>query len=293
MMRNQKTVTVLTVSIALFSAFATLIGILSNGGSGKFHYESIRGKAVEIYGSGIYKHMSAEVAIQGIAQDFVTFFIGIPLLLTALYFSRKGSFRSRFILTGITGYFFVTYLFYLVMGMYSALFLVYVILAGVSFFALSLNVISLRSENSAYLFDAKSSVKFPGWFLITNSVIIGLLWLQVVLPPLFDGSIYPDSLEHYTTLIVQGLDLSILLPLSFIAGYQLLKKSTIGYLIAPVYLVFLSLLMAALVAKITCMGLEGYHIIPAIFIIPVLNMMAVYAAISLLKKLEEPNPAQY
>lgn len=53
------------------------------------------------------------VAIQGIAQDYVTLLVGIPLLLVELYFFRKGSLSGKFLLTGTLLYFMLTYLFYL------------------------------------------------------------------------------------------------------------------------------------------------------------------------------------
>ena len=141
-MRNQKSITVLTSVIILLSAIAALTGVLSSGGPGSFEYESIRGETVQIYGKGVYRHMSAEVAPQGIAQDVVTLIIGLPLLLFSLVYARKGSLKARFILAGTLGYFLVTYLFYLVMGMYNVLFLVYAALLGTSFFAFTTTLFS-------------------------------------------------------------------------------------------------------------------------------------------------------
>ncbi|MEA3392804.1 MAG: hypothetical protein U9Q91_07470, partial [Candidatus Marinimicrobia bacterium] len=116
-MKQKRTITVLVFLIIALSAITTSFGIFSNQGSGTFQYESIRGKTVEIYGQGIYKHMSADVAIQGIAQDYITLFIGIPLLLISLLGYRKNSTRSHFMLTGTLGYFLVTFLFYTAMAM--------------------------------------------------------------------------------------------------------------------------------------------------------------------------------
>jgi hypothetical protein len=69
-MNRQNTVTVIVFLIALISAVAAGLGIFSDYGSGVYEYESIRGQIVEIYGKGLYQHMSVDVAIQGIAQDF-------------------------------------------------------------------------------------------------------------------------------------------------------------------------------------------------------------------------------
>jgi hypothetical protein len=272
--------------IILLSLVATLSGIFSGQGSGKFEYESIRGQTVTIYGKGIYKHMSADVAVQGIAQDYVTLIFGIPLLLISFLFARKNSLRGTFALAGVSGYFFVTYLFYMCMGMYNQLFLVYVALTSLSFFTFLLTILSIDLENVRSCFREKLPVRFIGGFLIFNSIAIAFLWLSIIVPPLIDGTLYPAAVQHYTTLIVQGMDLSLLLPFSFVIGFLLIKKKLFGYLFAPVYLIFLSLLMTALVAKIIGMSLTGVSAGPAIVIIPVFDLIAIGCAIVILKEIE-------
>lgn len=286
-MREKNIITILVISIALLSAITTSFGIFSTGGPGNYDYESIRGEIVKIYGTGIYKHMSADVAIQGIAQDYVTLFAGIPLLLFSLYGFRKGSLRSRIVLTGTIGYFLVTFLFYTVMGMYNVLFLLYVILLSLSFFAFLSSFNSFDIDTLKDKFSVRTPNRFVGAFLITNSVLIALLWLGIIAPPLVDGSIYPVELEHYTTLIVQGLDLGLLLPLAFISGLLLIKKKPVGYLAGSTYVVFLSLLMTALTAKLIAMALKDVNVIPAIFIIPLINLVTIFCAILLIKNVTE------
>ncbi|PWN06288.1 hypothetical protein [Rhodohalobacter mucosus] len=280
---KDRIVTVLVIFIVLLAGVAASAGIFSGSGPGSFEIESVRGETVQIYGKGIYKHMSADVAPQGIAQDVVTLFIGIPLLLIVFWQTRKGSLRARFLLAGVLGYFLVTYLFYLVMGMYNALFLVYAALLGLSFHAFSLVMISLGSLDLQQLFTERTPHKAAGAFLMIDAVLIGALWLQIVVPPLLDGTIIPLQVEHYTTLIVQGLDLGLLLPLAFVAGWLFYRKKPFGYLLAPVYLGFLSLMMTALVAKIIGMGILGQNIIPVIFIIPAITLISVYLLVKTLK----------
>lgn len=285
-MKQIKTISILVISIAAIAAAAAAIGIFSNQGPGPYEYESIRGQVVTIYGKGLYQHMSAEVAIQGIAQDYVTLFIGVPLLLLSLFWARKGSMKGRYFLAGTLGYFLVTYLFYLVMGMYNQLFLAYSFLMGASFFAFTLTMLSFEVKKMPHYFRRKTPVKFAGGFLIFNAISIALLWLSIVVPPLTSGSIYPKELEHYTTLIVQGLDLGLLLPLAVVSGVLLIRKDASGYLLGPVYFIFLSFLMTALTAKIIAMGMAGYNIIPVIFIIPTFNIIAVICSVLLLKNIK-------
>ena len=111
-MKNKGILTILVLLLTLISGIAAFTGISSDEGPGEYDYTSIRGEDVTIYGKGIYRHMSADLAIQGIAQDYVTLFVGIPLLLFGLYFARKNSVRGLFVLSGTLMYFLVTYLFY-------------------------------------------------------------------------------------------------------------------------------------------------------------------------------------
>lgn len=274
-MKCETHITILSGFIIVLSAFAALSGIFSSGGSGSFEYESIRGETVQIYGEGVYQHMSVDVAPQGIAQDYVTLILGIPLLLVSLFYARNGSLKGRFILAGTLGYFLVTFLFYLVMAMYSELFLIYTALLGTSFFAFLLTLFSFDVNSLPTVFNKSAPVKTAGAFLILNAILIALLWLEIVVPPLIDGTIIPIETEHYTTLIVQGLDLGLLLPLAIVSGILFIQKKPIGFLAAPIYLVFLSILMMALLSKIIAMGLLGQNIIPVVFIIPAIALTSI------------------
>lgn len=286
---KQKILLVIGVLIAIFSSIATGFGILSDFGRGSYQYESIRGQPVEIYGIGIYSHMSSDVAIQGIAQDYITLFIAIPLLIISLFGLSKARPLAQFLLAGTIGYFFVTYLFYTAMGMYNVMFLIYVSLLCLSFFGLYLSIRDIfqikRFDFSAY----RVPYKFVGWFLIVNSVLIALLWLSIIIPPLIDGTIYPIELEHYTTLIVQGFDLGLLLPTCFVSGILLLKKTLGGLIYGSIYVIFLAILLTALTAKIIAMGLNDVNIIPVVFIIPTINLITVYTAAHLLNRLKNLN----
>lgn len=289
-MKNKKVISVLVIVVAIIAIIAASSGIFSHGGNGQYDYQSIRGKTVTIYGDGLYRHMSADVAIQGIAQDYVTLFLAVPLLLISLIFAIKGSLRSRFLLAGILNYFLLTYLFYLDMAMYNEMFLAYVILTGTSFFAFVLLLLNFDIQKLPVLFNSNIPVKFIGGFLIFNSIVIALLWLSVVIPPLIDGSVIPDAVQHYTTLTVQGLDLALFLPISFVSGFLLIKKKPFGYLMSTVTLVFLPMLMTALTAKIIAMALEGVNVIPAVFIIPSILTISIVSSMLLLKNIKKHYP---
>jgi hypothetical protein len=288
-MKYEKALSNLVLIIAVLASVAASVGIFSNEGTGEYSYKSIRGETVQIYGKGIYQHMPADVAIQGIAQDYITLFAAVPLLLIALYFARKGSLRGRFLMAGTSFYFWVTYLFYLTMGMYNYLFLVYVALLCCSFFALFLTLTELNLPDLDDYFTSDKAAKYAGGYLIFSAYSVAFLWLSIVIPPLLDGTIYPRELEHFTTLIVQGLDLGLLLPVSFVVGLLLFRLRRPGYLFGLPYVIFLSLLMSALTAKIIAMALNGVNVFPVIFIMPTFALIAISLSVWLMHSIQNDN----
>jgi hypothetical protein len=289
-LKNISTITILVIIIVIVSAFSAMTGILSSGGPGPYTYKSLRGHEVLIYGKGLYKDMSAEVAPQGIAHDYVILFAGIPLLIFSLFLAGKNSIKGRFMLTGVLLFFLVTYLFYLMMGMYNQMFLAYVVLLCCSFFAFLFCIFSFNTEKLPLLFNEKLPVKFTGGFLIFSSISIAFLWLSIVIPPILDGTIIPKATEHYTTLVVQGLDLSIMLPSAFVSGYYFVKRKPAGFLLAPVTFVFLCLLMTALCGKIIAMANAGYNVFPVIFIIPSFTLISIFCTVMIFRHMKNTNP---
>ena len=271
---HRTTITVLVLIVALGASVAALTGILPSDGPGPFGYTSIRGEELTIYGRGIYRHMTADVAIQGIAQDWITLLAAVPAVLTGLFLFRRGSRRGQLLLTGGLAYLLVTYLFYLTMGMYNELFLLYAALLGSGFFAFLLSLLSFDNGDLARLAGRPGLMRGAGFFLIINCALVALLWLGVVVPPLLEGSLYPEGLDHYTTLIVQGFDLGLLLPLGFVSGIMALRGKRYGFLFAAVYVIFLALLMCALTSKILFMAAAGVNVIPVIFIMPTIAAVA-------------------
>ena len=285
-MKNFRIISVLSVLTAVFAGAAAAAGIFYTTGGEPYFYESIRGKQVEIYGRGLYEHMSADVAIQGIAHDYVTLFIAVPFLLISTYLLKRGILKAILIHAGILHFFFLTFLFYINMGMYNALFLVYVITTSLSFFAFVITLFEVKLTGLREKFLPGLRRKFIGGFLMFLTTAIALLWLEIVVTPLINGSIIPASVEHYTSLTVQGMDLSIFLPIGFVSGLLLYRNRNIGYLMAGVTLIFLCFLLTALVAKILAMALAGVNVIPVIFIIPTALLLIITCSVMFFRKIK-------
>ncbi|MDQ3262457.1 MAG: hypothetical protein M3Y59_02175 [Myxococcota bacterium] len=264
--------------IGALAAAAAVIPFLLTEGPGPSEHLSVRGETVLLHGYGPYRHMPAEVAVQGLAQDLVTLVLGLPFLGFALVWARRGSRAGHLALTGAAAYLFVQYTMYLAMGTYNELFLLWVLLVLLTFQVLVRLLLAAPASNFKVSSDSNAARRFVGGLLVLNGVLIALLWLGVVIPPFLAGTHLPVGLAHFTTLIVQGLDLALFLPASVLSGYWYLRRKAAGDLLAPVYAVFLSLQMTALLAKLVWMAKLGAGGGPALVIIPTLLLAALVAA---------------
>lgn len=277
--------TKLVLCLALATIAAAAAPFLFRHGPGPAHHVSLRGEEVTTYGVGPYRDMPRDVAVQGLAQDAVTLVFAVPALFVTLLWARRAARAGHVALSGVVAYLFVQYVLYLAMAMYNELFLLWVLLVLLSSQALFRLLLAAPPTSFASTRVSARSRRYVGGFLIVNGALITLLWLQVIVPPLLDGSLYPAGLDHFTTMIVQGFDLSLFLPVSFLAGYAYLKRRAHGDLLAPVYAVFLTLQMLALLAKIVWMNAIGVSAGPALVIIPLLLIGAAAAAWAALRPL--------
>lgn len=242
-MHKNRILFVLISSILILSTIASLAGLLSYHAPSTQTFTSITGESVRIYGYGLYRNDSVSIATQGIASDFMTLFLVVPVTLAVLLWSKRSSIKSAILLTGLLGYFLYTYTSYVFLWNYNQLFLVYVALMSLSFYAF---LISMNSIDRTRLVDA-ISVSFPtkriAGFMLALAIMVSLLWLGKIVPSLF-SSVPPIGLEHYTTLVIQALDLGFVIPASVIASILLLRKDALGYLLGSVLMVkYIALLM--------------------------------------------------
>lgn len=228
------------------------------------------------------------MAAQAIPQDIVTIILGIPLLLIALFFSRKGLIKGRLLLTGTLAYFLYTYTSYAFLCMYNQFFIIYVMLMSASLFAFVLSMLSFDIEKLKSNFSEKFPVKFVGGFVLFCVTFIGLMWLKLILTPLLNGSV-PTVLEHYTTLVIQVMDLGFIVPSGIIAGILLIKKRPFGYLLASVITIKAITMLSAMTAMIIRQIIAGANVdIVMSIVIPIFNLTAIFSFYIIMKNVKEP-----
>jgi len=286
-MKNKKVINILVLFIILFTIAVSLVGIISSKGGHNFEYVSINNETVQIYGSGIYKNDSVSVVAQGLAQDLVSLIMGIPLLIGALVLFNNGKTKGKLLLSGALGYFLYTYMSYSFLWNYNSLFLLYVALMSLSAFALVLTILNIDTDNLKNEFNDKLPRGFIGGVQIFIGIMIGLMWLAKIVPSIINNSV-PVGLEHYTTLIIQAMDLAFVMPLAILSGILLIKKNRFGYLLSSIMIIKGSALLISITAMIIgqmIVGVDVNYIVICIF--GLFNLLMIYPLILLIKNIKE------
>ena len=291
-MKRSSILSWLSVLIALLAAIAASIGLFWQDGGNSFAFTTLHGQTVQIAGQGLYHYDSIATAAQEQGQDVVTLFLGIPLLLFALWLARRGSLRGQLLLTGTLGYFLYTYMSMAFLTAYNPFFLVYVALFSSSLFAFVLTFTSLdMQELPAHLSSHLPRRSISAFFFTIGGFLL-LMWLGLIVPPLLEGQT-PQALENMTTLVIQAMDLGIIVPVSMLSGTLLLRRAPLGYLLASVVLIKFFTYGTAVTAMAIGELLAGVSLSVVVIVgFPLLTVIGISLTIVLLRNLSEARQPQ-
>jgi hypothetical protein len=242
MMKISNSLVWLSLTIAILALFATTIGLFWQDGGSSFAFTTLHGNTVQIYGQGLYRYDTTLTAIGFKAGDAVTLMLGIPALLFSLWLYRRGSVRGGLLLSGTLAYFLYYYGSLAIGGAYNNLFLVYLVLLSASLFGSIIVLTSFDLEVLPAHFSPRLPRRGIGIYLIVSGVVLILIWLVLsILPALWSGKV-PLEVGSYTTVITYVIDMGIIAPALIIAGIMLLRRNSLGYLLASTSLVFTTIL---------------------------------------------------
>jgi hypothetical protein len=285
-MKNKKAINILVLIISILAVIATLYGIFSNGGQGESKFTSVFGEQITLYGKGIYQNDSIAVTAQGLAQDYITLIFGVALLLISLWQYNKETLKGKLLLIGILGFFLYTYMSYTFLWFYNPMFLIYVAIMSCSLYAFILTIMSVDINNLKEHFNDKMPIKLLGGFQIFIGISIGLLWIGKIVPALINGTV-PVGLEHYTTLVIQGMDLGFVVPTAILSGVLLIKRSNYGYLLSSIVIVKGVAMLTSLSAMIISQAIAGVQMsIIEIIMFPMFNLLIIACLIVLFKNVD-------
>ncbi len=257
-MKTSKALDYLIPLLILSVLIVTLTGLFSTGGPGPNTVTSIHGKEVRLYGQGIYQFDSYFRAPIARGTDAVTLFAALPLLVVTYLKYRKGSLKSALFMTGILTYFVYNSASMALGVAYNNLFLAYVIYFSLSFFSFILAFFSIDHDN----LPSRILPGFPhrgASFLLFFAGLSVFVWLSEILGPLFQG-IYPPNLDNYTTEITYVIDLGLIPPACYIAGFMLRKKKPHAYALTFMMLSLLVMIGLVVICQSVFQAMAGIYL---------------------------------
>jgi hypothetical protein len=211
----------LSLAAALTAAVGSVVGLLA---------------AERIYGQE-----TATLADTATAQDAVNLAVVVPLIVVLGVRASQGSVRAYVCWLGCLAFTVYNYAIYAFSIHFGPLFLPWVAVLGLCFYAL---VGSLATVDATAVKNTFSGRALPltAWALIAFAVLFMLLWLGQIVPDLLAGN--PSRSAdgwNVPTNPVHVLDLALFLPAVLTSGVLLLRRHAVGYATAPGQLVFLAL----------------------------------------------------
>lgn len=216
---------------------------------------------VSVFGAFVpstYGKETASLAAQGIGQDLFNLVVVAPLLVIFLFLMKKGSKTSIFLYGGLLFYVLYSFIIYSLGIHFNQMFLLYCLILGLSTYAFIVFFYGLDMKAVKSWFAEPVPVYAGGIFLIIIAVLFGFIWMKDILPALLNDTV-PPSVAEYGLLVnpVHVIDLSFALPGLIISAVLLMKKHSLGYVLAPVGLAFTVFMALALVAMAVMLKLKG------------------------------------
>lgn len=281
----------LTVFIILLAFIATCVGLFLPGGTGPISFTTLQGQTVEIFGQGLYHRDTVFVGAGSRGADAVTLGIGIPLLAICGLLHWRGCLRGTMLLLGSFVYFLYIYASYALGGVvYNRLLLVYIALFSASLYAVVLTFRLIEHQHLAALNSSRLPRLGPAIFMIASGCVTLFVWLTPLLPALIQNQPPATLGSYYTGRVTDALDLGLITPTTFLAGWLILRRSPLGYLIALALLVLEIMLLPMITAQTISQLAAGIAFSPAEIIGPIagfaiLGLLAIWVTVALLKPL--------
>ena len=265
-MKNIKILRILTILLSLSLAIASIAGA---------------------FFPGTYSRDSVSLGAQGVGQDLVDLFVGVPLLLISFYYAAKGSRVFTLIYGGILFYILYSFIIYCFGINFNQFFLLYCLTLSLSLFSFILLFSDLMGQGVEGWFE-KAPVNLVSVYLFVVAFIFYLLWLKSIVPALIHNEV-PKDVSDYNLLVnpVHVIDLVFALPGLIIGAVLIRRKLGLGYMIASfalVFMVLLTLALAAMVLLLVIRGISEDYTVAIVF--GVLSVSSVILSVLLFRKMK-------
>ena len=198
---------------------------------------------IGLFVPGIYSQETPNWTAQAIGQDFFDLFLIVPFLIVTSFLAYKKTKTAMLLWSGAVFYLIYTFVIYCFAIHFNSLFIFYCLILGLSLYCFVYFLYSHIRKPIADWFSDKIPVRAVGFYLIAIAGVFYLLWLSEVVPAMIANTT-PNNIIDMGLLTnpVHALDLAIVLPGFFIVAILLLRKKSLGLLLASTLLVFLILM---------------------------------------------------
>ncbi|NOT75710.1 MAG: hypothetical protein HOP08_12360 [Cyclobacteriaceae bacterium] len=222
---------------------------------------------VGIFYDDFYQYESINWQLQAGGQDLVDLFVLVPLLAVCAVSLRLNKRVGVMILAGALLYTVYTFMVYCFDVHFNRLFAMYCLVLCLSIYSLLYLFYHYLAQGVRQAAMNIFPFRLIGIFFIVISLAFAALWLSEIVPAILHNQ-PPANLRiiNLPTNPVHVLDLALLLPGIFSCGILLFFKKRIGYLLAPVFLVFfilMDLTIALLTVILKTQGQDGSFVLAA------------------------------
>lgn len=235
-----------------------------------------------------YSREAEAWAVQAVGQDFANLAV-VALMLVCTYYLSKKSLKAYLVWLGAYIYLVYAFAIYAFFIHFNFLFLVYILILGLSFFTLIGGLMTADPTilSQSLLHNTKS--KMASVLLMIIGILFGSLWLSEIVPALLSNKIPSDLVE--TGLWVNPihvLDLAFVLPGMIITSALLWRKNLLGFLMAVPLLIFSATMGMGIIATFIISAKSGMQVFfPAGIIISLIILLCMYISYLFLNEVNE------
>jgi hypothetical protein len=295
-MKNQSGLNWLVPLLAVLALISAGAGLFWENEGSPYRFTTLYGENVEIYGQGVYEHdtLFSAGAIQG--ADVVSLLVGLPLLAISFLLYRRGSLRGGFLLASILAYYFYYAASLTFVVAYNNLYLVYLALFSVSFYAFILALTAIDLPSLPIHFSSHLPRRGMASFMFVVGIGVAFIWLSDVINALTTNGV-PEALGSHTALVTYTVDVGIIAPACLLAGILLLRRAPLGYLLTGLLTIMLALIGAMVIGQTIMqfnLGLQFStgQLIGKVGTWIVMGGIAIWLTIAFLNNLSDAMPSQ-
>jgi hypothetical protein len=226
-------------------------------------------------------------AVQAVGQDFANLAV-VALLLVCTFYLSRNSVKAYLVWLGAYIYLVYAFMIYAFFIHFNFLFLVYILILGLSFYTLVGGLMAADPKLLSKLLLHNARSKVASLLLLIIGVLFGSLWLSEIVPAILSDKI-PEVLVETGLWVnpIHVLDLSFLLPCMIITSVLLWNDEFYGSLLAVPLLVFSVAMGFGIIAMFIVSASRGIAIpMPAAIVVCLIMLLSACCSCLFLKEIK-------